>query len=172
MYTKKEIEAFKELEKMGFCGFTYNSLCYKCKKFYSGCNGIKGKSNFPCVKFVPEKNMEKVKYELAKDIIYQIGVLYDGKKHGIVLVSCTASDDNVINSVLAYKKVYEGTYEKVFDEIMKMKVDNTRHCVCCVLTSEGIALETCKGIHETLFKTVDKDYSECLMKLGLDISKI
>ena len=176
MYTKEEMEAYKELEKIGFRGFTYNTLCYCCREFYGGCNGIKGESDFPCVRFVPEQDIDKVKYEIAKDIIYQVDSLYDGKKHGVFVMSLLLDNDSdKILKIVDYTKVYESDFDDATDviwDLQKGETDARQRSCFKLFTHDGKELEPCPGYNELLLKKTGRDYADELQKLGLDFDKM
>lgn len=179
MYTKKELEkmdAYKQLEKMGFHGFTYNHLCYNCKKFYGRCKGIKGESNFPCVKFVQEKDIQKMEYTLAKELIYQVDKLYDGKKHGVIVMSVLLDNDSgKILKIVDFAKVYESDFNDATDVIWDLKKDETdaqQHSCYKLFTPDGEELEPYKGRNELLIRKTGKNCFDELQKLGLDVTKL
>lgn len=173
MYTKKEQYAFDVLKGQGFDGLTYNNFCYGCRKFYGRCDGIKGKTNFPCVKYVPEKDMDKVKYEMAKDMMYQMDKLYDGGKHGVLVMSLVLSEiDKKVQKVIDYKVVHESTFDKVIKYTNKLEKDYKHWCMCVLLSMDGKELETHPGRNEILLKKTDKDYSEDFKRIGFDLTKI
>lgn len=121
MYTKEEQHAFDVCKGLGFEGFTYNNFCYGCHKFYGRCDGIKEKTNFPCVKYVPEKDMDKVKYTVAKDMMYQMGRLYDGKKHGVLVMSLVLSESSKkVERVVDYKVIHENTFDEEEAELVRL----------------------------------------------------
>lgn len=173
MYTKEEQHAFDVCKGLGFEGFTYNNFCYGCHKFYGRCDGIKEKTNFPCVKYVPEKDMDKVKYTVAKDMMYQMGRLYDGKKHGVLVMSLVLSESSKkVERVVDYKVIHENTFDKAIICTNQLKRDYTSHCICTLLSMDGKELEVRPGRNELLLKKTDKDYSEDLKRIGFDLSKI
>ena len=138
MYTKEEQHAFDVCKGLGFEGFTYNNFCYGCHKFYGRCDGIKEKTNFPCVKYVPEKDMDKVKYTVAKDMMYQMGRLYDGKKHGVLVMSLVLSESSKkVERVVDYKVIHENTFDKAIICTNQLKKDYTSHCICTLLSMDG-----------------------------------
>ena len=171
MYTKKEREANKVLKNAGFGGFRHNPLCYNCKKFNSTCDGMSGKSNAPCVKFVQERNIEKAKYALAKDMMYQSGNLYDGKKNGVLLVACELYKDN-ITKVFGYKKLYVNTFEEAVKDTNELKALNPYAEMLYYISSDGKELDIHQGMDEILFTKSDRDITEKFKKIGLDITKL
>lgn len=173
MYTKKEQYAFDVLKGQGFHGLTYNNFCYGCRKFYGRCDGIKDKSNFPCVNYVPEKDMDKVKYEMAKDMMYQMDKLYDGKKHGVLVMSLVLSEGSKkVKRVVDYKVIHESTFDKAIICTNELKKDYKHWCMCVLLSMDGKELETHPGRNEILLKKTDKDYSEDFKRIGFDLSEI
>lgn len=171
MNTKLKID--NTLKQSGFNGFDHNARCYRCRKFYSRCNGMSSKSNAPCKRYVQENDTEKIKYTLGKEAMYKMGKLYDGKKCGVILVACKLSADDEISKVLGYKKMYVNTFEETMCESKKLEELGSLHMkMIYYISSDGKELALNQGRNELLFVKTDRDVTEDFKKVGLDVLSI
>lgn len=159
------------LKQSGFYGFDHNTRCYRCRKFYGRCNGMSGKLNVPCKRFIKENDTEKIKYTLGKEAMYKMGKLYDGKKCGVIVIAGKVEDEGVV-AVYDYKKVYTDTFEGVMDATQKLRLNNPLSNMIFYLSSDGKELALNQGRNEMLFVKSDRDVTKKFQRVGLDVLSI